>query len=108
MTNLNLTVNARYVPKTLRSRNRNVIKTFLMRCVVEGKTHFPSKNALAVYIEDIKYPFNLNYGKAPWYQIINNYEAIIGHLEMDGVIKGTFNDGKYRYKVDLQKAVSLI
>jgi hypothetical protein len=87
--------------------NREAYQTFISRCRFIDIDKFNTKNKLAAFIEDCKWPGVGNDGDAPRFAIQGNYEPIIDHLIADGVITEKFDGYRYSYTVNKEKVEAI-
>jgi len=87
--------------------NREAYQTFISRCRFIDIDKFETKNKLAAFIEDCKWPGVGNDGDAPCYAIQGNYAPIIDHLIADGVIAEKFDGYRYSYTVNKEKVEAI-
>lgn len=96
----------KHLPK-LYSSNREAYQTFISRCRFIDIDKFDTKNKLAAFIEDCKWPGVGNDGDAPRFAIQGNYAPIIDHLIADGVITEKFDGYRYSYAVNKEKVEAI-
>jgi hypothetical protein len=87
--------------------NREAYQTFISRCRFIDVEKFDTKNKLAAFIEDCKWPGVGNDGDAPRYAINGNYSPIIDHLITDGLITEKFDGYRYSYTVNKEKVEAI-
>lgn len=87
--------------------NQEAYQTFISRCRFIDIDKFNTKNKLAAFIEDCKWPGVGNDGDAPRYAINRNYSPIIEHLIADGVITERFDGYRYSYVVNKEKVEAI-
>jgi hypothetical protein len=87
--------------------NREAYQTFISRCRFIDVDKFDTKNKLAAFIEDCKWPGVGNDGDSPRYAINGNYSPIIDHLIADGVITERFDGYRYSYTVNKEKVEAI-
>jgi hypothetical protein len=90
------------LPK-LYSTNREAYEFFIYRVKDMEINSFKTKNELAAFIENIKWPGVHNDGNKPKFAINGNYSPVIDHLLADGWITEKFDGYRYSYVVNWTK-----
>jgi hypothetical protein len=90
----------------LYSTNRETYEFFIRRVKDMEINLFKTKNELAAFIEEIKWPGIASDGSKPTYAVKGNYQPIIDHLLADGWITQFFDGYRYSYTVNYDKPYS--
>lgn len=83
--------------------NQEVYDTFVGSCHFLEIDHFDTKNALAAFIENIKWPGVGNNGVKPKFSVKGNYSPIIDNLIANGILTEKFDGYRYSYSVNLDR-----
>ena len=95
-------INKNKLPK-LYSVNRETYEFFIRRVKDLQISLFKTRNELAAFIEEIKWPGIAGNGTKPTYSIKGNYAPIIDHLIADGWITEKFDGYRYSYVVNWEE-----
>jgi len=96
---------AKSLPK-LYTFNQDVYDSFIGSCHTLEIDYFDSKNSLAAFIENIKWPGVGNNGVTPKFSVKGNYSPIIDHLIANGILTEKFDGYRYSYNVNLGRVAA--